>query len=402
MKHGRNTRMRSGFFVLLWVRIAASLRYDFNNFTDVSSGEFKVMAYSSVPAVYNIPPPPGGVDSGGAFLFDSSGYHCMEIVTKKVPSLTVYISFWCDNNDPELTFYSCKIGETELFLCEGKAGKWTETRLFHMCSTWTSTSKIKLCGNGLKAHASVGYEYVEFYPGEYDKTTSIPTTATPTTSTTTLTTTTEITTTELTTTDPTSTTTTPTTTEPTTTTTTPTTTEPTTITTTPTTTEPTTTTTTTPTITEPTTTTTTPTTTEPTTTTTEPTTTTTTPTITKPTTTTTTLTTTEPTTTTTTPTTTEPTTTTTEPTTFTTTSTTTEPTTTTTTPATREPTTTTTTPTTRKPMTTTTDRSRAPHLDIHHERTPPPVCTSARQHGRPNPQTRVASIQVTTGRKNQS
>lgn len=115
------------------------LRYDQTNFGTISGDLFTVTSYADISDGYHIATPPGGTDSGGAFLFDTKSYNCMDAVQVNFEeTLILRISFWCDPVDSELMVISNCNYFTEDFLCDGnlwpdRNGKWNETVIARKC-----------------------------------------------------------------------------------------------------------------------------------------------------------------------------------------------------------------------------------------------------------------------------
>lgn len=123
------------------------LRYDLTNFGELSNGAFKVMAYKDIDLDYKVSVPPGGEDSGGTFLLDSSTYSCMKpIIVNLESSLTLRLSFWCDVAVSELTIITeCNYYSQEI-LCNNVAypernGKWNETVWLKTCPPANDVSR---------------------------------------------------------------------------------------------------------------------------------------------------------------------------------------------------------------------------------------------------------------------
>ncbi|XP_042859930.1 uncharacterized protein LOC122245884 [Penaeus japonicus] len=142
------------------------LRYDQTNFGTISGDLFTVIAYGNISDAYHVTTPPGGVTSGGAFLFDTKSYNCMDPVKVNFEkTLTLRMSFWCDLFDSELMVITNCNYFTEDILCDGNAlpernGKWKEMVLVQNCMPMDSLT-IQLCGTGRKMGGAVGFEYVE-------------------------------------------------------------------------------------------------------------------------------------------------------------------------------------------------------------------------------------------------
>ncbi|KAG7155292.1 hypothetical protein Hamer_G021556 [Homarus americanus] len=116
------------------------LRYDQNNFEDITaSSGFQVTPYSSIDPSYKVDVPPGGRDSGGAFIFDLHDYTCTKnIVVNLQKNLIIRFSYWCDPTESELYIKTKCNYYSQTNLC-GKEhperyGKWNQTVWLQNCS----------------------------------------------------------------------------------------------------------------------------------------------------------------------------------------------------------------------------------------------------------------------------
>lgn len=131
------------------VGVYTYLRYDQTNFDEITAGsKFQVKNYSSIDASYNMEPPPGGKDSGGAFLFDNVNHSCMKTIQVRLSEkLTIHFSYWCDVKDSELYIRTQCNWDAMEKLCDrsefpDRNGKWNQTFWMKDC---IAMDKVRTC-----------------------------------------------------------------------------------------------------------------------------------------------------------------------------------------------------------------------------------------------------------------